>query len=243
MKKNIGIIPARYRSSRFEGKSLALLAGKPLIQHVYERAAKASLLDELLVATDDSRIFNAVQSFGGIAVMTSPDHPTGTDRLAEIAARRNDARLIVNIQGDEPLIDPDLIDSAVRKFTGIPDFKFGSAMTAITNPDDLHNPNVVKVVVDKQHRALYFSRHTIPFRRKVSKLPTYQHIGFYVYTRDFLLEFAKMPPTPLELTEALEQLRALENGIVIHMIETDYAGIGVDTPEDIPRMEALLEKE
>ncbi|MEW6201659.1 MAG: 3-deoxy-manno-octulosonate cytidylyltransferase [bacterium] len=241
--KTIGIIPARYQSSRFEGKAIVILAGKPLIQHVCERAARASTLDEVIVATDDERIFNAVHSFGGTAVMTSPDHRTGTDRLAEVAAARADVNLIVNIQGDEPLMDPALIDNAVRRFSQIPDFKFGSAMTPIKNDDDLNNPNVVKVVVDRQNRALYFSRHSIPFKRRESDLPTYQHIGFYIYTRDFLLEFSKMPTTPLERTEALEQLRALENGIEIHLLETDYIGIGVDTPDDIPRVEAMLIQE
>ncbi|MEW5946023.1 MAG: 3-deoxy-manno-octulosonate cytidylyltransferase [bacterium] len=238
-KKAVGIIPARYESSRFPGKSLAMIAGKPLIRHVYERSSAAKTLSGVLVATDDERIFRAVEDFGGTVVMTSPDHATGTDRLAEAAAGC-DASLIVNIQGDEPLISPRMIDRAVREFRSIEGFRFGSAMTPIKNEDDLENPNVVKVVVDGKRRALYFTRRCIPYRRNQVSVPTFQHIGFYVYTKKFLAEFSRMPPTPLERAEGLEQLRALENGIPVHMIETDYTGVGVDVPEDIPRIERLL---
>ncbi|MFH1539091.1 MAG: 3-deoxy-manno-octulosonate cytidylyltransferase [bacterium] len=240
--ETLGIIPARYESSRFPGKSLVEISGKPLIQHVYEKASLARSLDDLVVATDDERIFDEVERFGGKVLMTRKDHPTGTDRLAEVAVR-HDADLYVNIQGDEPLIDPSLIDRAVHTFGGISGFQFGSAMTPIRNDEDVRNPNVVKVVVDSRKRALYFSRHSIPYRRKETTLPCYQHIGFYVYARNFLLAFPNMPSTPLEQAECLEQLRALENGIHIHMIETNYRGIGVDAPEDIKRIEAIMKTE
>lgn len=237
--KTLGIIPARYESSRFPGKSLALILGKPLVRHVYEKASQARSLDDLIVATDDRRIFDTVEGFDGKVMMTRADHLTGTDRLAEVAAE-NDADLYVNIQGDEPLIEASLIDRAVHTFGGIGGFQFGSAMTPIRNEADIDNPNVVKVVVDSRKRALYFSRHSIPYRRKDTPLPCYQHIGFYVYARNFLLAFPNMPSTPLEQAEGLEQLRAIENGIRIHMIETNYTGIGVDAPEDIERIEAIM---
>ncbi len=232
----IGIIPARYEASRFPGKPLFPIAGKPLIQHVVDRCALAENLSDIIVATDDMRILETVEGFGGKAIMTKPDHPTGTDRIAEVAARV-ECDLIVNVQGDEPLMDPKLIDRSVETFSAIPDFKFGSAMTAIENDEDVQNPNVVKVVVGRNNQALYFTRFPVPYRRKRTLLPVYQHIGFYVYQKDFLLAYPAMEPTPLEQTECLEQLRALENGIRIDMIETDYTGIGVDAPEDVARIE------
>lgn len=235
-KTAIGIIPARYEASRFPGKPLFPIAGKPLVQHVYERVAAAKLITGVIVATDDERILAAVNAFGGKAVMTSKNHPTGTDRLAEVA-RGIDSDLVVNVQGDEPLMSPELVDRAIAHFGAIPDFKMGSAMTPISNEEDISNPNVVKAVVGRLGQALYFTRFPAPYRRKNTDVPCYQHIGFYVYDRKFLLEFAAMPPTPLETTESLEQLRALENGIRIDMIETDYRGIGVDAPEDVARIE------
>jgi len=240
-KKAIGIIPARYEASRFPGKPLYPIAGKPLIQHVYERVTKAKLINGTIVATDDERIFTAVEAFGGRAMMTSKDHPTGTDRLAEVASNI-DCDIIVNVQGDEPLMDPGLIDRAVGHFGAIPDFRFGSAMTPISNEEDIKNPNVVKVVAGQNGQALYFTRYPVPYRRKNTEIPCYQHIGFYVYSRAFLLEYAAMSPTPLEQTECLEQLRALENGIRIDMIETNYRGIGVDAPEDVVRIEWELKQ-
>jgi len=206
---------------------------------VCERAAAAELLDLVVVATDDERIFQAVLSFGGRALMTCPDHLTGTDRIAEVAAGI-DCRLVVNIQGDEPLIEPALIDRAVSHFSSLPGFRFGSAMTPLSSEDDINNPNIVKVAAASDGRALYFSRSPIPYRRAKTSLPVYQHIGFYVYSREFLLAFPKMPPSPLEQAECLEQLRALENGVRIDMIETDYRGAGVDTPEDADRVEKIL---
>ena len=237
----IGIIPARYQATRFPGKPLYPIAGKPLVQHVYERVAASRLLAEVLVATDDARIAHTVRAFGGRAVITAPDHPTGTDRLAEVA-RGLDCDLVVNVQGDEPLMDPELIDGAVERFGSLADFRMGSAMTRITSEQDIENPNIVKVVVGNNGQALYFSRCPIPYPRRQTGHPCYQHIGFNVYKREFLLEYAAMPPTPLERTESLEQLRALENGIRIDMIETDYQGIGVDAPEDVARIEWELKQ-
>ena len=236
-----GVIPARYDATRFPGKPLFPIAGKPLVQHVYERTSLAKNLVKVIVATDDARIVKTVEDFGGTAILTKKDHPTGTDRIAEAAAGL-DCDLIVNVQGDEPLMDPDLIDRAVETFGAIPDFRFGSAMTPLDSEEDIKNPNVVKVVVGRRNQALYFSRFPIPYRRKLTAIPVYQHIGFYVYRRDFIMEYAKMPPAPLEQTESLEQLRALENGIRIDMIETKYQGIGVDAPEDVARIEWELSR-
>ena len=241
VKTAVGIIPARYEASRFPGKPLYPIAGKPLIQHVYERVSSAKLIKETIVATDDERILEAVAAFGGRAVLTSKDHPTGTDRLAEVASGL-DCDLIVNVQGDEPLMDPALVDRSVEHFSAILNFRFGSAMTPITNEEDIRNPNVVKVATGLAGQALYFTRYPIPYRRKNTSVPVYQHIGFYVYSREFLLQYAAMAPTPLETTECLEQLRALENGIRIDMIETSYRGIGVDAPEDVVRIEWELKQ-
>ncbi len=235
----LGVIPARYGSTRFPAKMLHPIAGKPLIQRVCERVSLATSLDRLVVATDDERIFDRVTQFGVDAIMTSPSHQTGTDRIAEVA-RAIDCTMIVNVQGDEPLIDPAMIDAAVARFSTIPDFRFGSAMTSIDNRSDLENPNIVKVVTGVNSQALYFSRHPIPFRRNPSEIPTWQHIGFYVYSREFLFEFSAMPPSPIETVESLEQLRALENGIRIDMLATPYKGVGVDTLEDVERIEREL---
>ncbi|HOO55752.1 MAG TPA: 3-deoxy-manno-octulosonate cytidylyltransferase [bacterium] len=237
----IGIIPARYEATRFPGKPLFPIAGKPLIQHVYEQVLKADKLDRAIVATDDERIYEVVESFGGRVVMTRRDHATGTDRIAEVA-QGEECDIIVNVQGDEPLMDPGLINRAVEHFGAIPDFRFGSAMTPIETEEDIQNPNVVKVVVGQGGQALYFSRFPLPYRRKHTTIPVYQHIGFYVYSREFVLSYSKMSPTPLEQTESLEQLRAIENGIRIDMIETKYQGIGVDAPEDVARIEWELKR-
>jgi len=238
----MGIIPARYKATRFPGKPLFPICGKPLVQHVYERVSAAKNITGVIVATDDQRIFDAVQAFGGRVVMTAADHPTGTDRLAEVA-RGLDCDLVVNVQGDEPLMSPDLVDRAVSHFGAIPDFKMGSAMTRITVEQDIQNPNVVKVVTAQTGHALYFTRYSVPYRRGNTGAPCYQHIGFYVYKRTFLLEFAAMGRAARGQPASLAQLRALENGIPIHMIETDYQGIGVDAPEDVARIEWELKQQ
>ena len=243
MAQVVGIIPARYASTRFPGKALADLLGKPMVQHVYERASKARTLERLVVATDDDRIFQAVAAFGGHAVMTSVDHPTGTDRLAEAAADM-DAEIVVNIQGDEPLVEPQVIDAAVRPLVADPSIPMGTLMVRITDPADLHDPNVVKVVVDQQGFALYFSRALIPYARErdSTKVGYYYHPGLYVYRKEFLLTYASLPPTPLEQTEKLEQLRALEHGYRIKVVETHHRPIGVDTPQDLARVKRLMQR-
>jgi 3-deoxy-manno-octulosonate cytidylyltransferase (CMP-KDO synthetase) len=241
------VIPARYASTRFPGKPLADLNGKPMIQWVCEGAARCSLVDRVLVATDDPRIATAVSAFGGTAVMTRTDHPTGTDRLAEVAAGL-DSELIVNVQGDEPLIDPLMIEAALRPLLADPSIPMGTLKTPLTSLEEFHNPNVVKVVTDRQGFALYFSRAPIPHPRDFSaqletrwhELATAKHVGLYVYRRDFLLAFPKLAPTPLEEQEKLEQLRALEHGHRIFVATTALGVQGVDTPEDLERVRKLL---
>jgi len=241
--KITAVIPARYASTRFPGKALAELCGKPMIQHVYERTAKASLVNEVIVATDDERIQRVVNSFGGFCRMTRIDHETGTDRLAEVAETL-DADIVVNVQGDEPLIEPEMIDQAIRPFLSDSSLKMGTLKTRIRCLHDFLGPNVVKVVTDRNGFALYFSRSPLPFFRDKwrdlkdesftsGKLLCYKHVGLYVFRRDFLLEYAAMAPTFLELSEKLEQLRAIENGVKIRVEETDFESIGVDTPEDL----------
>lgn len=239
------VIPARYASTRFEGKPLAMLLGKPMIQHVFERSLEAKSVDRVIVATDDDRIFDAVNSFGGEAVMTSASHACGTDRLAEVAAEL-DSDLIVNVQGDEPLIYPEMIESAVDALIDAPLASMSTLKYKITDLVDINSPSVVKVVVDKDDFALYFSRCAVPFNRDDAKgleRPAYyKHVGLYVYRRDFLMKFAGMESTPLENAEKLEQLRALENGFRIKVVTTEYDTIGVDEPKDLIKAEEILKE-
>ncbi len=238
----IGIIPARWGSTRLEGKALALIAGKPMIQHVYERARRAPSLQQLIVATDDARILKAVTDFGGEARMTRADHPSGTDRIAEVAAGL-DADIIVNIQGDEPLIDPAGIEAAIAPLLADAAIPMGTLRAPIRGEEELNNPAVVKVVVDKDNFALYFSRRPIPYVREDGARPAFfRHIGLYVYRRDFLLKFASLPPTPLEQAEKLEQLRALENGYRIKVIEVAEAPLNVDTPEQLEQVREVFRR-
>jgi len=240
----LGIIPARYTSTRFPGKPLALIAGKPLIQRVVEQCRQARALADLIVATDDARIARAVEPWCRVE-LTSPSHPSGSDRIAEVASRcACDA--VVNIQGDEPLIVPEVIDQVAEALARHP---MTTAATPIRAPADYDNPNVVKVVVSSTGQALYFSRRTIPYLRDaVTRPPTEQlaafpflkHLGIYGYRRDTLLRLVSLPVSPLEAAEKLEQLRALENGISIAVVQVDYDGVGVDTPEDVGTVEALL---
>jgi len=242
--KVIGIIPARYASTRFPGKPLALIAGKPLIQHVVERCQQATSLAEVIVATDDTRIWEVAQRFCR-AEMTAADHPSGSDRIAEVATRcACDA--VVNIQGDEPLIDPAVIDAVAG---ALAQTEMSTAATLIRNPDEYDNPNVVKVVVNAASRALYFSRRTIPYLRdaasgsvgeQLAAFPFLKHLGIYGYRREALLRLVKFPVSPLERAEKLEQLRALENGIPIAVVKVDYDSVGVDVPTDVRRVERLL---
>lgn len=232
------VIPARYASTRLPGKPLKDIVGKPMICRVYERAAKASRVAVAIVATDDSRIYDAVLQHGGKAVMTRKDHPTGTDRLAEVAEKYQDVDLIINVQGDEPLIEPKLIDELAAAFDGDADLQMATVCTEITDESEQQNPNNVKVVMDKQGYALYFSRSLLPYPRHEGT-PVYKHIGIYAYKRDFLLAYAKMAETPLEHAESLEQLRALENGYRIKVIKTPYRFVGVDTAEDLEKVNAI----
>ena len=242
--KIIGVIPARYASTRFPGKPLALIAGKPLIQRVVEQCQKAKSLGEVIVATDDTRIWEVAQNFCR-AEMTSPDHPSGSDRIAEVAARC-ECDAVLNIQGDEPLMDPKVIDAVASALAGC---EMSTAATSIRNAAEYDNPNVVKVVADAAGRAVYFSRRTIPFLREAASrsvneqlaaFPFLKHLGIYGYRRETLLRLMKFPVSPLERAERLEQLRALENGIQIAVVKVDYDSVGVDVPEDVERVEKIL---
>ena len=242
--KTIGIIPARYASTRFPGKPLHPIAGKPLIQHVVERCREASALADVIVATDDERIAKVAAEFCTVE-MTRADHSTGTDRIAEVAARL-DCDAVVNVQGDEPLIAPAVIDVVA---SALVDAEMTTAATAVNNISELEDPNAVKVVVSATGRALYFSRRTIPFLRDLSEespsqqlsaFPFLKHLGIYGYRRETLQRLVGFAPSPLEQAERLEQLRALENGIAIAVCKVDYDAIGVDVPEDVQRVEALL---
>lgn len=238
------VIPARYESSRFPGKPLALIAGKPMIEHVYRRAADARHVSRVIVATDDARIALTVAGFGGEAMMTSAAHRTGTDRLAEVAAQL-DCDVVVNVQGDEPLIEPLMIEQVLAPLAVDADAQMSSLRTALTSMDEYLDPNVVKVVVDRQNAALYFSRAPIPHVRGEGGDPgapahAWRHIGIYAYRRTFLPVFAGLAPTALEQLERLEQLRALEHGFRIVVPETRCRSIGVDTPADLAHVEALV---
>jgi 3-deoxy-manno-octulosonate cytidylyltransferase (CMP-KDO synthetase) len=239
--KAVAIIPARYESTRFPGKALAKLLNKPLIQWVWEAVNNAELFDQVLVATDSILIIEAVDNFGGQAVLTRKEHQSGTDRIAEVAESL-DCDIIMNVQGDEPLINQKVLSPLlqVMKDTSLP---IASLMTPIKDFSLLSNPNLVKVVVDNDSNALYFSRSAIPFNRDNIPLVDYwQHIGVYAYRRNALMQLVKLPSGKLEQVEKLEQLRALENGIPIKLIKTEYNGIGVDTPEDLLILESLLKE-
>lgn len=240
------IIPARYASTRLPGKPLMDIGGKPMVWRVYEQAKKATLVDDVWVATDDWRVYDAVAALGGKVVMTSPDHPSGTDRIAE-AAQNIQAEIYVNVQGDEPMIPPAMIDEAVRPLIDNPALNMGTAARQITSAHEIADPAVVKVVLDEHGCALYFSRAPIPFHRDgwaglsgIGGGSCLKHIGIYVYRREFLFRYAKMRPTALENIEKLEQLRALGNGERISVVVTKHESIGVDTPDDIEKVRALL---
>ena len=239
--ETIGVIPARWASSRFPGKPLHLIAGKPLVQHVWERCRDCDKLDRVVIATDDERILQAAKDFGAEVVMTSADHPTGTDRIAEAAAALPDAQYIINIQGDEPLIDPQLIDQLAVALHTDGEISMATAANAIDDEDLINDPNVVKCVLALNGDALYFSRSPLPYRRSESPaLQLYRHKGIYAYRRDFLEKFVTWEPSPLELAESLEQLRALENNARIKVLITDDESPGVDTLEQAQAIEKLL---
>ncbi len=242
--KVLAVIPARYSSLRFPGKALAPIRGKPMIQWVWERVKEASL-GEVVIATDDRRIEEAAQGFGAQVVMTSPRCQSGTDRVAEVA-RGKGAPLIVNIQGDEPLISPQAIRDVISPFYADPQLQMSTLASPIKTDGELKNPDVVKVIVDREGLALYFSRLPIPYSRDgegPQKFSHLRHIGIYGYRREFLLRFSELEPSPLERAERLEQLRALENGYRIKVVTTDYATINVDHPQDLKRVEERLATE
>jgi len=243
MPKVVCIIPARYQSSRFEGKPLADICGKPMIQHVYEKAAGFDLVSHVAVATDDERIFARVQEFGGNAVMTSPRHRSGTDRIAEAVdgLDLDDEDIVVNIQGDQPLFVPSQIEEVARPLLDDPSLKFSTLIYKIQREEEIRHPNAVKVAFDKDHYALYFSRATIPYDRdRKERVPYYKHHGIYGYRRSFLSIFTSLEVSFLERTEALEQLRALENGYRIKVVETLHDSVEVDTPEELARVCAII---
>jgi len=211
-----------------------------MLQHVYERASQARYLSSIIIATDDERIFQAAKSFGARVRMTRADHPSGTDRVAEVASAEN-CDIVVNIQGDEPLIDPAAIDAAILPMAHDSEIPMATLKKRIENPAEITNPNVVKVITDLAGDAIYFSRHAIPYDRDAVHPTVFKHIGLYIYQRDFLLAYPALPVGPLEQAERLEQLRALENGYKIRVVETDYESLGVDTPEDLERVCNLFE--
>lgn len=246
----LGVIPARYGSTRLPGKPLASIAGKSLIQRVYEQAARSRTLDWLCVATDDSRIVADLHRIGGQAILTSPDHPSGTDRIAEaveILEQRDAIRpgIVINIQGDMPFVHPDMIDEIVKALRADPGVPMGTSIYRIERPEDYANPAIVKTVTDLHGYALYFSRSLIPYPRGHTGIPIYDHIGIYGYRRDFLRTLATLSPAPLEREESLEQLRVLEHGYKIKVVitaveDSTFTGFAVDTPEDLTRAEELL---
>jgi 3-deoxy-manno-octulosonate cytidylyltransferase (CMP-KDO synthetase) len=242
--KIFGLIPARYASTRFPGKPLHPIAGRPLLQHVVERCRQARRLAEVIVATDDTRIADVARKFCRVE-MTSPEHPSGTDRIAEVVARL-DGDAAVNVQGDEPLIDPAVIDAVAGALQDAP---MSTAATPVRDPSEYDNPNVVKVVVNAAGRALYFSRRTIPFVRdaasrpiaeQLAAFPFLKHLGIYGYRRETLLQLVRFPVSPLEAAEKLEQLRALDHGIELAVVQVHYDSVGVDVPADVARVERLL---
>ena len=247
--RTVAIIPARYGSQRFPGKPLALIAGKPMIVHVMERAASARLVDAVLVATDDERIASAVRSHGGEAVMTPTDVRSGSDRIALAARALAGTDIIVNVQGDEPLIPPAMIDEAVRPLLEDNSIKAGTLVRRIRSVAELENPNVTKALLDRSGRCLYFSRASVPYGRGmrpeelIAEFPVYAHVGLYVFRREFLLAFAAMTQTPLEMAEGLEQLRILEHGHALHAVVTGHESIAVDTPGDLERVRAAFAAE
>jgi 3-deoxy-manno-octulosonate cytidylyltransferase (CMP-KDO synthetase) len=237
LKRAAAVIPVRYQSSRFPGKPLALILGKPMIQRVYDGVREARLVDRIIIATDDERIREAAKSFGAEAVLTSGTHNSGTERAAEVV-QLIDNNIIINVQGDEPLVTGGLVDSLVEALQD-EDVQMGSLMAKVYDLDLLANPNINKVVTDHEGFALYFSRSPVPYQASDF---FYQHIGVYGYKRDFLVEFAKMKPSRLERLERLEQLRALENGCRIKMVEAPSPTLSVDTPGDIIKVEEFLRK-
>ena len=239
MKTSI-IIPARYASTRLPGKPLIKIGGKTIIQWVYEKAKMAKLADEVIVATDDQRIYDEVISFDGLVKMTSPNHKCGSDRIAEIVRGDSEIEIAVNVQGDEPMIDPVSIDKAIDAIEQT-DVDISTLIRVIKDKEEIENPNVVKCVVDKAGMAMYFSRSPIPYERNFEKSPFYAHIGLYAYKSSSLLKMTEMKQTPLEMSEGLEQLRALENRMSIKTVLVDYSPVGIDTEDDVKSFKKIIE--
>lgn len=234
----LGIIPARYASTRFPGKPLALIGGISMIERVYRQAEKSELLSEVLVATDDQKIFDHVVSFGGNVMMTSPDHQSGTDRCAEVISRKTNSDIVINIQGDEPFIYPQQIDQLVQVFAES-ETQIATLIKKIGSKEELANPNIPKVVIQKNRNALYFSRSVIPFSKanQLNDLIFYKHIGIYGYRTEILIKLSVLKQSPLEIAESLEQLRWLENGYEIKTALTEFENYAVDSPEDVQKVE------
>jgi 3-deoxy-manno-octulosonate cytidylyltransferase (CMP-KDO synthetase) len=246
--KVIAIIPARYHSNRFEGKPVATILGKPMIQHVYERSKTVGMLSRVVVATDDERIAECVNSFGGEVVMTSSDHASGTDRLAEAATILDipEQDVVVNIQGDQPLFPAEVIEQVARPLLEDPALPMSTLIYKIVRKEEINDPNHVKTVFDRNGKALYFSRSPIPFQRDPAEVvpPTYyKHLGFYAYRKGFLLTFVGLPEGEWERFEKLEQLRALEYGYTIQVVLTEHDSVEVDTPDDLKRVEEMISKQ
>jgi 3-deoxy-manno-octulosonate cytidylyltransferase (CMP-KDO synthetase) len=248
IKKIVAVIPARYKSTRFEGKPLALIMGKPMIKHVYEGVMKSAMLSDVIIATEDKKIYDACRDFGANAVMTKDTHQTGTDRIIEVVRDMN-ADIVLNIQGDEPLVNAEIIEALIRPFTEFADITYTSVKTPIYSYEEFMDPNNVKVVVDKDNFGIYFSRSPIPYdREKAQNLKDfsgvfgYKHLGFYGYSKEFLLEFGRMEMSYLEKKEMLEQLRAIENGRRIKVETVNISTIPVDVPDDIKKVENFILK-
>lgn len=245
--KVLAVIPARFGSKRFPGKPLSLIQGKTLIQRTYENALLCPILDRIVIATDDERIFDHAKSFGAEVLMTDPNCPNGTERIAEVLAKtEHDADIIVNVQGDEPCVTPEVIIALVQALVDNPEIPMSTVITRIKKREDSLNPSVVKCVIDQKGRALYFSRQLIPGNKEIQyteSTPYYSHIGLYAYRKEFLFQYLKLSPTPLQLAEDLEQLKVLEHGYLIQTATVDHVNLGVDTPEDIHKVESYLCKQ
>ncbi len=234
------IIPARYGSTRLPGKPLIEVKNKPIIQWVYEKAKQSKLAQSVIVATDNEQIYAKVKEFGGHVEMTSISHQSGSDRIAEIIRNNPEIEVAVNVQGDEPLIEPASIDKAIQALVSDADADISTLIRAIDDKEEINNPNIVKVVTDNQGKALYFSRSPIPYEREIGKAKYYAHIGLYAYTRKALLKMTQLPQAMLEESESLEQLRALQNGMTIKTVEVNYKPVGIDTPEDVEKFKSLI---
>lgn len=240
MNKTAIIIPARYGSSRLEGKPLIEVNGKPIIQWVYEKAQASKLADMIIVATDDERIFNAVKAFGGDVEMTSAEHKCGSDRIREVVERHPEISYIVNLQGDEPLIKPESIDAVAKNVQEDKKADISTLIRVLKTEEEINNPNLVKCVIDNNDFAMYFSRSKIPYERNTGIATFYGHLGIYGYKREALLKMTSLPQTPLEKTESLEQLRALENGMKIKTTIVDFVPVGIDTRDDLEKFKQIV---